>query len=90
MSIRMIALATCGAVALLAAAAPARADWDHRDGWGWHGRDWHDGWHGRWGGPPPPVYRPWAYAPPPAVYYPPPAYYAPPPPPPVYYNFGMP
>ncbi|HET6235944.1 MAG TPA: hypothetical protein VFE41_13435 [Acetobacteraceae bacterium] len=71
-------LAAAGALALLGAATPARADgWHHdRD---WHGRAGHDhGWHRRpgwYGGyaAGPPVY----YAPP-AYYYPPPVYYAPP------------
>ena len=39
-----IVLAAAGAISLLAAAAPAKADWDDhgRSGWhsGWHDRDW--------------------------------------------------
>ncbi len=71
-----ILLGACLAGTLLAAAAPARADWDdhHRGHWDhdrWHHEGW--GWAPRW--VPPPVY----YAsPPPAYYAPPPAYYPPP------------
>ncbi len=84
--------ATIAVAALLAAAAPARAD---DDGWrqdqGRHG-EWHHGdrddeWrhnsHGEWGYNPPrfaPTWNaPFAYAPPPYYYAapPPPVYYAP-------------
>ena len=75
--------ATFGALALLAAASAARADWDN-GGHEWRDRDWREHewrrFHHREGpflyAPPPPV----VYAPPPPRYSaPPPAYYAPPP-----------
>lgn len=72
-------LAAAGAIGLMAAAAaPAKADWDHH--WhGWHRPYWHHGWsYHRWYRPPVVIYRPppRVYYPPPYAYYGPPAYYA--------------
>ncbi len=67
-----------GAIGLLFAATPAKADWY---GPGWH-RHWYGGPYWRYG---PPGYY---YAPPPVVYSAPPVVYAPPPPP-VYYSPGV-
>jgi hypothetical protein len=65
-----ISLLAAIAIASLAAATPARADWNWRHG--------PHGWYRYWGPAvvvaPPPVY----YAPPPVVYAPPPVVYAPP------------
>ncbi len=85
MLVRTLILAGGTALVLTATNAPARADWHHEGGWGWHG---HGDWHHPWGGPG--FYRPWVYAPPPPVYYapPPPAYYGPPPG--MSFSFGWP
>ena len=78
-----IVLAAAGGLAVFAAAAPARADWDHD---GWRRREWREQ---RWreyewrrhhvyrpgyvyGPPPPVIYRPRPYHVPPPVYAPPP------------------
>jgi hypothetical protein len=74
-------LAGAATLVTLAAAAPARADWDH-DGWRrhewrehewreheWREHEWREH-HPVWG---------YQYAPPPPVYYAPRVYYAPPP-----------
>ncbi len=84
-------LALLATSAVVAATAPARADWDHGGGHEWRDRDWreHD-WHEHeWGR----FHRhegPYRYLPPPVVYAPPPRYYAAPPryyaPPPAYYQ----
>jgi hypothetical protein len=83
MRAQRIVLAAAGGLAVLAAAIPARADWDgwRRHEWrerAWREREWQrHHWHqpGYAYVPPPPV----IYRPPPAIYRPPPAYYAPPP-----------
>jgi hypothetical protein len=83
-----IVLAAAGALSVLAAVAPARADWDHD---GWRRREWreherreHEWREHEWrrherhqpgyvyAPPPPVIYRPPAYSAPPAVYAPPP------------------
>ena len=50
-----IVLAAAGAISLLAAAAPAKADWDDhgRSGWrdrDWRTEDWREHHHARWPG----------------------------------------
>jgi hypothetical protein len=63
-------LAAAGALAVLATAIPAQAEWHHD----WHGgRGWYDhGWHGRAG------YAPGYVIAPPVVYAPPSVYLGPP------------
>lgn len=54
---KLATVLSAGALALLLAVSPARADNWHGGGWhggGWHGGGWHGGWHGGgwgWRGP---------------------------------------